>query len=180
MELLGDAREIGDVVLSEDEVDQALTIVRQLWDAGVAHRDIKPSNVLVAGGRVHLIDVAFATVRPTPWREAVDLANMMLTAALSSDPELVYMRALRLFSPDELAEAFAANRGVTVPTQLRSRLRADGRDVAASLRRLAPNRPPLRIQLWSVRRVAVTLGALGVVVIAVVLAVACSRATGLL
>ena len=43
-----------------------------------------------------LIDVAFATVRPTPWRQAVDLANMMLTLALANTPQHVYERALSL------------------------------------------------------------------------------------
>ena len=42
-----------------------------MWDAGLAHRDIKPANLLVRDGRLLLIDVAFAEVRPTPWRQAV-------------------------------------------------------------------------------------------------------------
>ena len=62
-------------------------------DVGLAHRDIKPANILVQDGRILLIDVAFATVRPTPWRQAVDLANMMLCLALRSAPERVYERA---------------------------------------------------------------------------------------
>jgi hypothetical protein len=45
-----------------------------------------------------LIDVAFVEARPSPWRQAVDLANMMLCLALRSSPERVYQRALRQFS----------------------------------------------------------------------------------
>ena len=86
-----------------------------------------------ATGGSLLIDVAFATVRPTPWRQAVDLANMMLTLALASDAELVYERAIRMFAPDDVAEAFAASRSVTIPTQLRARLRADGRDLIGTV-----------------------------------------------
>src|SRR5206468_224569 len=82
-------------------------------------RDIKPSNILVRDCRVLLIDVAFAAVRPTPWRQAVDLANMMLTLALSSTPEHVYERALGFFAADDVAEAFAACRSITVPSQPR-------------------------------------------------------------
>ena len=55
-----------------------------------------------------LIDVAFVQVRPSPWRQAVDLANMMLVLAVRTDAERVYERALRFFTPDEIAEAFAA------------------------------------------------------------------------
>ena len=78
-----------------------------------------------------LIDVAFVESRPTPWREAVDLANMMLCLALRSDPELVYERALRQFTVQEITEAFAATRGLAMPSQLRHMLRAQGRDLHA-------------------------------------------------
>ena len=157
MEFFAGATEIGDAALTDAEIDDGLRIVRRLWEAGVAHRDIKPSNLLVRDGRVLLIDVAFAAVRPTPWRQAVDLANMMLTLGLSSTPERVYDRALLQFAPQDVAEAFAASRSVTIPTQLRSRLRADGRDLARQFRQLAPARSPVAIQLWTVRRVLVTL-----------------------
>ena len=64
--------------------------MRRLWDAGLAHRDIKPANLLVRDGHLVLIDVAFAQVRPSPWRQAVDLANMMLVLAVRTDAERVY------------------------------------------------------------------------------------------
>ena len=163
------AEELGTATVDDTVIDECLLIVRRLWDAGVAHRDLKPSNVLVQDGHVRLIDVAFATVRPTPWRQAVDLANMMLTLALSTTPERVYERALRYFAPDDIAEAFAASRSITIPTQLRARLRQDGRDLTRAFCALAPRRPPVPIQLWSVRRVALSLGVLALSVAAVVL-----------
>ena len=58
-----------------------------------------------------LIDVAFIELRPSPWRQAVDLANMMLCLALRSSPERVYQRALRQFSVQEISEGFAGARG---------------------------------------------------------------------
>ena len=154
------AQEITDCEITDDVIDQSLAIVRSLWDAGLAHRDIKPSNLLVAAGRVWLIDVAFAEVRPSPWRQAVDLANVLLTLSLGAAPARVYERALERFTPDEIAEAFAASRAVTVPAQLRTRLRARGDDPAAQFRALAPPRPPVAIQRWTLRRVGLTLGVL--------------------
>ena len=164
MEFFAGSRELGAGPVGAGEIDSGLRVVRKLWEAGVAHRDLKPSNLLVREGQVLLIDVAFATVRPTPWRQAVDLANMILVLALGSSAGEVYQRALRQFAADDIAEAFAATRSVTLPSQLRNRLRADPRDLVAEFRRLAPQRQPVSIQLWSVRRVAVTamvlLGAL--------------------
>ena len=107
MEFFDGSAEILKAGVDDRVIDDALKTVRTMWDAGVAHRDIKPSNILVRDGRVLLIDVAFATVRPTPWRQAVDLANMMLTLALASTPEHVYERALRVFAAEDVAEAFA-------------------------------------------------------------------------
>lgn len=179
MEFLAGAPELGDGPVHEPEIDSGLRVVRKLWEAGVAHRDLKPSNLLVRDGQVLLIDVAFATVRPTPWRQAVDLANMMLSLALGSSAELVYQRALRQFAADDIAEAFAASRSVTLPTQLRSRLRADGRDLAGTFRRLAPRRQQVAIQLWSVRRVAVTAGVLVAVLLAAGLVASYARLAGL-
>lgn len=159
-EFLQNAQEMGDVELTDEITDDALRVVRRLWDAGLAHRDIKPANVMVRDGRVVLIDPAFATVRPSPWRQAVDLANMMIILALRSSPEYVYERALQFFSPDDIAEAFASTRSVTVPSQSRSSLAelkaAKGMDVIERFRDLAPKRRPISIQRWSMRRVALT------------------------
>ena len=180
MEFFPDAVPLGTVPVDDTVSATALDIVRRLWDAGVAHRDIKPSNVLVQGQHVVLIDVAFATVRPTPWRQAVDLANMMLTLALASTPERVYAKALEHFAADDIAEAFAASRSITVPSQLRTRLREDGRDLIGLFRNLAPRREPVPVQLWSVRRVGVTLGVLVLLVLVWSLLAAYVRVAGLL
>ena len=58
-----------------------------------------------------------------------------------------------------------------MPTQLRHLLRQQGRDLHAQFLELLPYRlPPVRIQLWSWRRVALTIATLfGVFLTAVVL-----------
>jgi hypothetical protein len=146
--------ELGEAEVDDQIIDDGLGIIRQLWDAGLAHRDIKPANLLVRDGRVMLIDVAFIEARPSPWRQAVDLANMMLCLALRSSAEQVYRRALRQFSVEEVTEGFAAARGLALPSQLRRMLRAESRDLHAEFVRLLPTPPqPIRIQRWSLRRV---------------------------
>jgi hypothetical protein len=95
-------------------------------------------------------------MRPSPWRQVVDLANMMLVLALGSTAERVYARAVEIFEPDEIAEAFAATHAITMPRQLRERMREDGRDLVAEFRALAPQAEPIAVQRWSVRRVVLT------------------------
>jgi hypothetical protein len=148
------ATELGEAECSEQIIDDGLGIIRRLWDAGLAHRDIKPANLLVRGDHLLLIDVAFVEARPTPWRQAVDLANMMLCLALRSDAERVYRRALRQFTVEEISEGFAAARGLALPSQLRRMLREKGRDLHAEFVKLLPTTPrPIRIQRWSLRRI---------------------------
>ena len=157
-EFFDGAVELGEAEVDQGVIDDGLGIIRRLWDAGLSHRDIKPANLLVRDGRMFLIDVAFVEMRPTPWREAVDLANMMLCLALRSDPRLVYERALRQFSVKEITEAFAATRGLAMPSQLRHMLRAQGRDLHAEFLSLLPERPaPISIQRFSLRRIGLAL-----------------------
>jgi membrane-associated phospholipid phosphatase/tRNA A-37 threonylcarbamoyl transferase component Bud32 len=165
-EFFADATELGDADITQQVIDDGLSIIRKLWDAGLAHRDIKPANLLVRDQHLLLIDVAFVQARPSPWRQAVDLANMMLCLALRSSPELVYQRALQQFSVEEITEGFAAARGLALPSQLRRMLRAQGRDVHGEFTRLLPTPPqPVSIQRWSLRRVGLWALALSLVLL---------------
>jgi tRNA A-37 threonylcarbamoyl transferase component Bud32/membrane-associated phospholipid phosphatase len=171
--------ELGEAEVTDEVIDDGLRVIRRLWDAGLAHRDIKPANLLVRDGRLLLIDVAFAEARPTPWRQAVDLANMMLCLALRASPERVYRRALQYFTVEEITEAFApltlagagrsslAVLGLAMPSQLRGMLRAQGRDLYGEFVRLLPTPPrPIRMQRWSARRVGLWAAILALLVLA--------------
>jgi tRNA A-37 threonylcarbamoyl transferase component Bud32/membrane-associated phospholipid phosphatase len=170
-EFFAGATELGEADVDDQVIDDGLGIIRKLWDAGLAHRDIKPANLLVRDGRMRLIDVAFVQGRPSPWRQAVDLANMMLCLALRSSAEQVYERALRQFTTEEITEGFAAARGLALPSQLRRMLRAQGRDLHAEFVRLLPNPPePVSIQRWSLRRIGL-IGVTAVLALVLVLSV---------
>jgi tRNA A-37 threonylcarbamoyl transferase component Bud32 len=171
-EFFDGAKEVGEVDVDERIIDQGFQVIRRLWDAGLAHRDIKPANLLVRDGQLLLIDSAFGEVRPSPWRQAVDLGNMMLVLALRSDVHRVYARARDFFTDDEIAEAFAATRGLTMPSQLRRMMRAQGRDLHAEFVQLLPYQlPPIKIQRWSVRRVGLLCCAVVILVLAVLITI---------
>jgi len=174
-EFFAGAVELGDADVDDDIIDQGLLLIRKLWDAGLAHRDIKPGNLMVRDSELLLVDAGFAQVRPSPWRQAVDLGNLMLVLAVRTDAGRVYRRALRYFTPDELAEAFAATRGVASPTQLRAFLRRDPRDLLTEFRALAPPRRPIVLQRWGARRVIVVAAMLGAAVAAVNITAAAYR-----
>lgn len=152
---------LGHATVDDDVIDQGMRLVRRLWDWGLAHRDLKPANMLVVDGHLQVIDVSGLEVRPSPWRQAVDLANMMLVMGLRSDAPRVYEAALRCFTPEDVAEAFAAAQGMAIPTELQRHLKEDPRDLIAEFRALAPARPPISIQRWSTRRIGLTVAVVG-------------------
>jgi tRNA A-37 threonylcarbamoyl transferase component Bud32 len=155
-ELLPDARQLNARNTSAQVLEDGFAIVATLWSSGLAHRDIKPANLVVSNGRLHLVDLSFAELRATPWRQAVDLGTMLLCLALYAGPERALQAAERSFTADEIAEALAATRSVTIPAQLRSLLRRDAPDLAEQLRSMVPDHPPIAIQRWSAARVALT------------------------
>ena len=158
-EFFENARNLGDSQIDDVVIDEGLGMVRTFWDIGVAHRDIKPANLMVRDGHLQLVDVSGLEVRPSPWRQAVDLSNMLLTLALRTDPERVYARATRVFTPGEIAEACASAVGLTIPTELQTRMKADGRPLLDRFRQLAPPRDRISIQRWSAQRLALTAAA---------------------
>jgi tRNA A-37 threonylcarbamoyl transferase component Bud32/membrane-associated phospholipid phosphatase len=177
-EFIDGAKEIGEAEVDDAIIDQGLGIIRKLWDANLAHRDIKPANLLVRDGKLYLIDVFFAQIHPSPWRQAVDLANMMLCLALRSSPQQVYQRALQQFTVGEISEAFAAARGLALPSQLRKLMRAQGRNLHGEFVRLLPEAPrPIGVQRWSTRRIVLLVLVLLALLPAVPLAWAFARSS---
>ena len=161
------SKNLGDSQIDDVAIDEGLQLIRTLWDIGAAHRDVKPANMLIKDGHLQLVDVSGLEIRPSSWRQAVDLANMLLTLALQTDADRVYARATAFFTPEEIAEAFASDVGLAVPTELSSKLKADGRPLRERFKELAPAEAPISIQRWSGRRLALTaIAAVSVLVLA--------------
>jgi hypothetical protein len=145
---LGGEREAAIVRAMRDQLGLRVTEVKEFGLEGSAGSS--PPRMTLDSG---------LQVRPSPWRQAVDLSNMLLTLALRTDPERVYARATRVFTPDEIAEAVACAVGLTIPTELQAKMAADGRPLLLRFRRLAPPRERVSIQRWSPQRLLLTAGA---------------------
>ena len=54
-EFLEGSEELTNAEIDDTIIDDALRVVRSMWDAGLAHRDIKPANVMLNQwkGRAH-------------------------------------------------------------------------------------------------------------------------------
>ena len=103
---------------------------------------------------------------------------MMLCLALRSSPQQVYQQALQQFTVGEITEAFAAARGLALPSQLRKLMRAQGRNLHAEFVRLLPEPPrPIGVQRWSTRRVVLLALVLLALIPAVPLAWAFARSS---
>ena len=57
------------------------------------------------------------------------------------------------------------------PTQLQTEMKRDDRDLLAEFRALAPEREPIKIQRWSLRRVGLTAWVLALSLLALLLVV---------
>ena len=155
-EFFDGATELGDAEVTDDVIDEGLRIIRKLWDAGLAHRDIKPANLLVGDGRLLLIDVAFVETRPTPWRQAVDLASLMLCLAFGARGRL---SAARRRSGGQMGEEVPARAwaGAALPAAA-----PDPHPGPRSAHRvpeplLPARRHRISIQRWSPRRIGLLL-----------------------
>ena len=115
--------------------------------------------------------MAFAQVRPSPWRQAVDLGNMMLVLAVRTDAERVYRRALRLLHARRARRGLRRHPGGGEPDPAARVHEAGPRDLLGEFRALAPPRRPIGLQRWGARRVIVAAAMLGAALLAADLAV---------
>jgi tRNA A-37 threonylcarbamoyl transferase component Bud32 len=153
---LPDARQLVKGECTSDVAREGMRIVELLWRAGIAHRDIKPANLVISDGVLYLVDLGFAELNPTAWRQAVDLGNMVLCCAWSGSVADTMAAARMLFTEDEIAEALAATRSVTVPAQLRRIIGGEGPALVAALHEHVREHPTIRVQRWTAARFALT------------------------
>ena len=153
-EFFDGAVEIGDVQVDDDLIDQGLEIGGGSGMPGPrAATSSRRTSWCGRAGCCRSTRRSASFGRARGGKRSI-CGSMLLVLALRSDPRQVYQRALAVFTVDEITEAFAATRGLTMPSQLRRLMRAQGRDLHAEFVALLPAPPrPIRIQRWSIRRV---------------------------
>jgi glycosyltransferase 2 family protein len=162
--------------VSDGLLDDLWTQVGRLHAAGVAHRELIDSNVLVADdGRAWLVDFAHADSSPRPHALANDVAELLVTTALLVGCERAVAAAVRTLGTARVAEALPELAPLALTPQTRRCLRReehrglldDVRDLVAERTESArPARSQLVTPSWG--RLAVALGALGLVLVATV------------
>jgi hypothetical protein len=146
-EFVKDAAEIGEAAV-DDIIDQGLAMIRKLRDAGLAHRDIKPGNLMVRSGELAADRRVLRAGPPVAVAACSRPGQHDAGARATFRPPAGPPAGVGSVVPDELAEAFAATRGVASPTQLRAFMNAT-RGLPGAFRALAPPRPPVVPQRWS-------------------------------
>ena len=161
-EFIDGAREIGEAEVDEAVIDQGLSVVRRMWEIGLAHRDIKPANLLVRDGTLfaHRHRVRRGAAQPVAaggrpgQHDAGPGAAHRRRAGVRAGPGCSSpTRRSPRPSPRPAGSPCRRSCGGCSAQQ--------GRDLHAQFLQLLPYRlPPVRIQLWSWRRVVLTIATL--------------------
>jgi glycosyltransferase 2 family protein len=97
-----------------------------LREARVAHHDLVAASVLVdADGRVWVVDFGNALTGADDDALAGDVAELMASLALRTDPELVVATAVEVLGPDAVASALPGLAPLSLSSATRAELRVD-------------------------------------------------------
>ncbi|MGY1641918.1 phosphatase PAP2 family protein [Geodermatophilus sp. SYSU D00703] len=100
--------------------------VRLLQEARVAHHDLVAASVLVdAEGRVWVVDFGNALTGADDDALAGDVAELMASLALHTDPEPVVATAVEALGPDAVASALPGLAPLSLSSATRAELRVD-------------------------------------------------------
>ena len=139
--------------LSDADLDAAMAAVKRLHDDRIAHRALSPEQIIRADdGTTWLAGVQHGTIAMGDLAERIDLAEILATGALMTDPERSAAAGARVFGADRIARALPALQTVALSAETRRRLRKDKkllgkvREELVKLRPSAAETPPIELR----------------------------------
>jgi serine/threonine protein kinase len=100
-----EGRPLSEATLGDDQADQIFRDIRTIHDHGFVHGDIKPDNLLVADGKVYVLDCLKVGYSAFNVAKSFDLICAICTVSQMLPVGLTLEHARRYFSGDELLSA---------------------------------------------------------------------------
>jgi len=145
--------EIGPGVLSDADLDAAFSAVQKLHRDRIAHRALSPEQIIrPREGQVWLAGMQHGTIAAGDLAERIDLAEMLTTSALLTDPARAVAAGARVFGEEKILRALPALQVIALSADTRRRVRKDKkllgqlREELVALRPSAAETPPIELR----------------------------------
>ncbi len=148
--------------LTNDDLDSAWRAVRTLHEAGISHRALTAENILRdPSGGIWLMDPEEGSVAAGDVAERLDLAELLCTLAMLTDPDQAVASGRRVLGNDRIIKALPALQPVALTAVTRRAIKRR-KDILVTLREnleeLTPDGSPDTIQIERLRpRTIITL-----------------------
>ena len=141
--------------LSETDLDNAWRAVRSLHDRGITHRSLTASHLLRDDhGKVWLLHPEEGAVAASDVAQRVDLAELLCTLSMLTDPDRAVASGQRVLGPLRLAKALGVLQPIALSADTRRAIRKR-KDLLVQLRDLllemSPNPNPEQVELERLR-----------------------------
>lgn len=151
-----DELERGEV--TDTDLDALFRAVKTLHDEQVVHRALAHEQIIKADdGTVWLAGMSHGAIAASDVQERIDLAELLCTAALLTDPARSVATGARVFGADRLIKALPALQSVALSPETRRRVRKEKelmvalRDELLALRPSAADTEKLELRRWKPR-----------------------------
>jgi uncharacterized membrane protein YbhN (UPF0104 family)/tRNA A-37 threonylcarbamoyl transferase component Bud32 len=146
--------QIGDQ-LTDADLDNAWRAVRELHDRGITHRSLTAGHLLRDdNAKIWLLHVEDGSIAATDVAQRVDLAELLCTLSLLTDPTRAVASGQRVLGPLRLVKALGVLQPIALSAESRKAIRKR-KDILVALRDLliemSPNPNPEQVELERLR-----------------------------
>jgi uncharacterized membrane protein YbhN (UPF0104 family) len=145
--------EVGPGVLTDADLDAAFGAVHLLHRDRIAHRALSAEQIIrPREGVVWVAGLQHGTIASSDLAERIDLAEILTTAAVMTDPARAVAAGARVFGEEKILRALPALQVVALSSDTRRRVRKDKkllgllREELVALRPSAAETPPIELR----------------------------------